>query len=533
MPPPERHLLDLPPAPEAPPPPPSFRSHALLGMAGSVLLFLGSLGVGWLPASSQLLDAAIVTWLRATTTGAGLSRIAVFLGVAVLLQAWLRLGIAVLDGHEADVTRLARILAIWIAPLILMPPLFSRDAYSYYAQGQLLLAGISPYQQGVSALPGWFQSGADPLWAEAPTPYGPAFLLIEQGVAAVAGRNAYAGAILFRLVALTGVMLLVRQVPQLAHRHGIHAPSALWLAVLNPLVLMHFVAGAHNDALMVGLIVAGLAGCLDRSPVRGIVLIGLAGAVKPIALIVLPFAGLVWAGVRAGWWQRIAAWARSGLLVLIVFVALSVVARVGLGWVASLSTPGSVRTWLSPSTAIGMILGWVLERISLGSTDTAVGLIRALAMLVGAVIYLYLVLAPHGRSAVRGAALALLAVVALGPVVQPWYLLWALPLLAATGLRAGALRLALLVTLVLIVHGMAESNATADTVVDVRDGIAAVLAATVVAVVLLRPPQHGLTLLLGPTNRSLMPADGPARQRAASLVVQAPGRPSQKSAASR
>ncbi|MGB8020724.1 MAG: polyprenol phosphomannose-dependent alpha 1,6 mannosyltransferase MptB [Candidatus Nanopelagicales bacterium] len=494
--------------------------YALPGLLGSALMALGALGVGWLPASSTLIDAALVDALRSTAAGAVLSRVAVFAGIALLLQAWLVLGHDVLDNLERSERRLNGILAVWIAPLILMPPLFSRDAFSYFAQGQLVLAGLNPYRTGVSALPGWFLAGADPLWAESPTPYGPAFLLLEQGVAALAGTHAYAGAILFRLIALVGVALLAVYVPRLAWAHGIDPAKALWLAVLNPLVLMHFVAGAHNDALMVGLMVAGLALGVERSPVLGIALIALAGAVKPIALVILPFAGLLWAGVRATWPRRILAWVKSSAVVLIVFALLSATVGVGLGWVASLSTPGSVRTWLSPPTAIGMLSGGLLELLGLAdSSDGAVSFVRAVAMLAGAACGLYLVLRPEGRSPVRGAALGLLAIVTLGPVIQPWYLLWVLPLLAATGLTGMQLRAAMLVTSVLVLHAMVESNATADTLVDVRDGIAAAFAVLIVSVVLLSSPGERRLIMGDPVDRGMRPTSHAARVRAGALVV--------------
>ena len=86
----------------------------------------------------------------------------------------------------------------------------------------------------------------------------------------MAGTHAFFGALLFRLIALTGVALMVVYLPRLAHAHGIDPPKAVWLALLNPLVLMHFVAGAHNDALMVGLMVAGLTLAVERHPIIGI-----------------------------------------------------------------------------------------------------------------------------------------------------------------------------------------------------------------------------------------------------------------------
>ncbi len=497
--------------------------YALPGLLGSTLMALGALGVGWLPADSPLLDFTLVSTLRSTTAGEVLSRVAVFAGVALLLQAWLVLGHDVLDNLERSEHRLVLILTVWTAPLLLMPPLFSRDAYSYFAQGQLVLAGLDPYQNGVSALPGWFLTGADPLWAESPTPYGPAFLILQQGVAAIVGSHAFLGALLFRLIALTGIAMLVVYLPRLAYAHGIDPPKAVWLALLNPLVLMHFVAGAHNDALMVGLMIAGLALAVERHPVLGIVLIAMAGAVKPIGLVVLPFAGLIWAGTRASWTQRIWAWAKAALIVLVVFAVLSLAVGVGLGWVASLSTPGTVRTWLSPTTALGMIVGTGLDWIGLGTVDGAVSFFRAFGMLLGAVIALNLVLRPEGRSPVRGAALVLLAVVALGPVVQPWYVLWALPLLAATGLTGRQLRATMLICAVLVLHGMAEANATADTLVDVRDGLASLFALIMVGVVLASSPGERRLIVGHPVDRGIRPADPAARVRAGSLVVQPTG----------
>src|SRR5439155_910401 len=65
--------------------------------------------------------------------------------------------------------------------------------------------------------------------------------------------------LLLRLVAVSGVVLIGISLPRLASARGRDPSQAFWLGVCNPLVLIHFIAGAHNDALMVGLTVAGLA----------------------------------------------------------------------------------------------------------------------------------------------------------------------------------------------------------------------------------------------------------------------------------
>ncbi|BCJ51213.1 hypothetical protein Asp14428_26880 [Actinoplanes sp. NBRC 14428] len=67
-----------------------------------------------------------------------------------------------------------------------------------------------------------------------------------------------------------------------------------------PLVLIHLVSGAHNDAVMAGLIVAGLVLAAAAQPetpgsarlvLAGVVL-GLAVGVKATAIVVVPFAVL-------------------------------------------------------------------------------------------------------------------------------------------------------------------------------------------------------------------------------------------------
>ena len=123
--------------------------------------------------------------------------------------------------------------------MAISPPLFSRDVYSYFGQGRLLLEGYDPYTTGVSVLPGWFTFGADPM-GETPTPYGPFFLLLSRGVAAFSGSQAYLGALMFRLIAVLGLLLMLWAVPKPAQQHGINPAKAVWLTVLNPLVIMHF-----------------------------------------------------------------------------------------------------------------------------------------------------------------------------------------------------------------------------------------------------------------------------------------------------
>ena len=68
----------------------------------------------------------------------------VFVGMAVLLVAWYQV-IGYLRQRPATPVRTVFVVfAVWVAPLMVAPPLFSGDAYSYVAQGTMVSAGINP-----------------------------------------------------------------------------------------------------------------------------------------------------------------------------------------------------------------------------------------------------------------------------------------------------------------------------------------------------------------------------------------------------
>ena len=209
-------------------------------------------------------------------------------------------GWASASGSGALAARKATLQAVaaWGLPMMFTVPLFSRDVYAYIGQGRLMVEGFNPYENGISALSNYFQLGADKMWTEAPVPYGQLFLWIEQFVVWSTNVHPEASVMLFRLAALVGVVLCIIYVPKLAELHGVNPHRALWLTAANPLFLTNFIASVHNDALMIGLALAGLYYCATRRVVLGIVLVTLSISVKPITVVFLPFIGLLWAGKR-------------------------------------------------------------------------------------------------------------------------------------------------------------------------------------------------------------------------------------------
>ncbi|MGK5684744.1 polyprenol phosphomannose-dependent alpha 1,6 mannosyltransferase MptB [Actinoplanes sp. URMC 104] len=208
-------------------------------------------------------------------------------GTALLITAWLAgLRVRPLRARWAYVTA-----ALWMLPLLAFLPLGSYDAYSYACQGWQQGAGLDPYAGGVSVLGCPWADAVAPTWRDAPAPYGPLFLVLA-GVAAASGSLAGTLAGL-RVIALLGIALIAVALPVLARRGGVPLGRAVWLILACPLVPVHLVSGAHNDALMVGLLVAGLAVAVRRRGWAAGVLLGLAVAVKATAVVVVPFALLL------------------------------------------------------------------------------------------------------------------------------------------------------------------------------------------------------------------------------------------------
>ena len=63
-----------------------------------------------------------------------------------------------------------------------------------------------------------------------------------------------------------------------------------------------------------------------------------------------------WAGPCADWRRRARMVVRAGLITVAVMGALSLVSGLGWGWIANLGTPGTVRSWMAPATAVGLLI---------------------------------------------------------------------------------------------------------------------------------------------------------------------------------
>jgi alpha-1,6-mannosyltransferase len=359
-------------------------------------------------------------------------------GTAALACAWWSIRDRVPSPRWAMATS-----ALWAAPFVVVPPMGSRDVYSYACQGHLFGNGLNPYEAGVATLPCPWLDAVSPIWRDTPAPYGPLFVLIT-AAAVLLGGSLTAVIVILRLLAVAGLLAIAAGVPVLARHCGVPPQRALWVALAGPLIGMHVVGGPHNDALMIGLVVAGLALLMigTRGPgwqlVAGAVL-GLAVAIKITAVVVVPFAVLIALPrpYRPG--PALSAASRVAGAAAVTMAAVTMAGGLGLGWIAGLTHTRDLIQFTSPPTAIGMTLTYAGQPLIPGFD--AVPAVRLLALLLLTVVLagLWMRSATTGgdpvRAALHGAALATTAMVALAPSFHPWYLAFPLVLLGATTVR--------------------------------------------------------------------------------------------------
>lgn len=396
---------------------------SLVGFAGAVLVAIGACSTGF---SLQGAWGSVLIQAIGSQVARPVANALIIAGVALLCFGWwlLRPG-----GRGRP--RLLPILALWTLPLLVVPPVMSADPFLYADLGYILGQGRDPYLVRLTGLGGPYAPWVDEFWAGHGVAYPPLSLELARVLVDLSGLHPYWGVVAQRLSAVVGVGLLALLLPRVAGRLGVDRRWALWLGALNPIVIVHLIGGAHNDAIMAGAVMVALWLCLQPIPFSSLVLapivVGLAMGLKPQAgLAAVAVAGLpVVATLRhrlpaerlwlLGWRTVVAS-----AVAVATFAATSWATGLGFGWVRWLSEMGRART-ITPAILIGDAFWWTGRTVF----EIASALIALLA--VAAFGWLLVSHADDPMGVVAWGSVLLLFV---SQALHPWYLGLSLALLA-------------------------------------------------------------------------------------------------------
>jgi alpha-1,6-mannosyltransferase len=253
---------------------------ALLMVAATAEIVLdGSLGHSALiPKSPE-----IASWLQG---------IGERLGYRVFLIALL-----VFTGAYAGLLALARniskrwaivLLGVLQAIVFAGPILISQDVFSYIAYARMGVEhGINPYLHGPISIKGdpiYRYVGED--WKHVATAYGPLYTLLSYPLAPLGLKGALWGMKLEALLASIGTLALTWRC---ARTRELNPVVAMLAVGANPLYLIYGLGGAHNDLIMLLLMMAAVALTFARRDAWAGATVVAGALVKATVAVLLPF----------------------------------------------------------------------------------------------------------------------------------------------------------------------------------------------------------------------------------------------------
>ena len=338
--------------------------------------------------------------------------------------------------------------AICLAISAAAPLLLSRDAISYLSYARV---ATEHHRDPYLIAPAAFRS--DPFvavtsaqWLHVRAPYGPALILVGEGVARAWPRSPGAAILAFKLLAALGVGVATASAATVARAVRPGRTALTTAAVgLNPVVLIHTVGGGHADALIAGALAGALALAVGGRGARSrwgrtlgvTALLTLASLVRVVVAPVL----ILWL-----WWVLSGARSRGRIRQAAAHLGVVAILWAGLwapfvtGWRAFASVPNQtgIEAWASPAhliargahALVGGPLGPQAGRI-------AEDVILALFLALFAILFARAIprrspprRSDDGASALAGAwgTVTLLLALSLACLL-PWYAVWFAPFL--------------------------------------------------------------------------------------------------------
>jgi hypothetical protein len=340
-------------------------------------------------------------------------------------------GFASYLGVLAAAPRLGRrvvwgLILVLVTAFALAPVLLSHDVYSYVDYARLgVRHGLDPYVYEPDSAPG-DAAFAHVTWIDAKSAYGPLFTIATYPLAWLPVGVAVA---VLKAAAALSVLGIASVVSRLAAWRSVDPLRAAVFVALNPLVLVHVVGGAHNDALTMLLVTLAVAAILNARELSGGAALIAAVATKLSAAFIAPFALVATAtppltGRKYPYMEgnRPVGRVVAGAVVAALAIGVAAYLAFGWGWLHGFGLAGenqSRTSHLSIPTTFARISGFGPGGVRL-----------AAAILFAALVTYLLAWTWRGGDWVRAGAWAGFGLLLATAWLLPWYLLWPLPLVA-------------------------------------------------------------------------------------------------------
>ncbi len=381
-------------------------------------------------------------------------------------------------------SRLAVILAgvlLFSLPLVLCPYIFSRDIYSYIIYGRIAaLYGENP---AISAPIAYAHDAFFPYliaWQSTPSVYGPVWTLFSHGLTLVverAGGVPWLYLLAYKLVALAAHLvntLLIWWIMR-AWKPEQQVYAAL-LYAWNPVALIEFVGSAHNDVLMISLILLAVL-CTQHGYWRSAIVVLLAAVlVKWIAVVLLPLWAIYWLRRQMTWPGRLLL---AGQAAAIVIVGATLLYMPYGQVLQSIGAPLQLQSGMQAENSLGAlaIRGGQEALVRLGvasardpawrsAAEVAVAWCSKGLILLAGLVALYVVWRrPAFERLLQAGCWLLLALLLIAPIFRVWYVTWPLALVALLDWRPAGRAISSLAAAAPFRYIQAESPAWLDALI--------------------------------------------------------------------
>lgn len=303
------------------------------------------------------------------------------------------------------------LLAVLHALVFVGPVLLSTDVFSYIAYARMgIVHGLNPYTHGPIAIPHdpiYHYVGQD--WKKVETAYGPLYTLLSSPFGLLGVTGALWGMKLLAVIASAATLALTWRCALLRGRDPV---IATLLVGANPLYIVYGLGGAHNDLIMLALMMAAVALTFAGRDAPAAAAVVAGALVKATVAVLLPFMLIA----RRSAAQLLGAIAALVLGAIVAYAAFGVH---GVNIVAALNRDAAFVSTDSFPNEIAHLFG------KAGVFPIDHDLLKA--ALVAILLHL-LWRTWRGYDWVAASGWALLAISVTSTWLLAWYILWPLPL---------------------------------------------------------------------------------------------------------